>query len=173
MKHLNLSQTAALLEAPESPRNRLFLRMVYEHGFRVSEALALTPSRVKNGFLVTRPQKNGKTTTQKLQFTTLLLWNEFTKNLQPNTRLFPFTRQWASAIFHEAARKAGITLSPKQGIHTLRHSLAHHLLDSGAPLPVVQRKLGHRSLASTGQYLLASDDEADRWTAKVLEERTA
>lgn len=43
--------------------------------------------------------------------------------------------------------------------HTLRHSLARRLLASGADLAVVQRTLGHSTIAITGMYLTPSDDE--------------
>jgi integrase len=49
-----------------------------------------------------------------------------------------------------------------QGIHSLRHSLAHHLLDAGAPLPVVQKSLRHRSIGSTGVYLEADGRDVDQ-----------
>lgn len=91
-----------------------------------------------------------------------------TATLAPSTRIFPFRRQWASEIFHAAATKAEIELAPRQGIHSLRHSIAHHLLDAGAPLPVVQKKLRHRSLGSTGVYLEPDGADVDRWTAKVI-----
>jgi site-specific recombinase XerD len=51
--------------------------------------------------------------------------------------LFPISRQWASVLFHRACDKAGIQLQLRQGCHSLRHSLAHAMLDSGASLPVV------------------------------------
>ena len=43
--------------------------------------------------------------------------------------------------------------------HTLRHSLARRMLESGANLAMVQRTLGHSSIATTGMYLTPSDDD--------------
>lgn len=43
--------------------------------------------------------------------------------------------------------------------HTLRHSLARRMLASGADLAMVQRTLGHSSIATTGMYLTPSDED--------------
>jgi len=43
--------------------------------------------------------------------------------------------------------------------HTLRHSLARRMLASGADVAMVQRTLGHSSIATTGMYLTPSDDD--------------
>lgn len=50
----------------------------------------------------------------------------------------------------QLARTAGIT--KEIGMHTLRHSIATHLLQNGVPLEKIQLFLGHESLDSTQLY---------------------
>jgi len=50
----------------------------------------------------------------------------------------------------EAARQAGI--AQRVGCHTLRHSFATHLLESGADIRTVQELLGHRDVKTTMLY---------------------
>jgi site-specific recombinase XerD len=55
-------------------------------------------------------------------------------------------------------RLAGITFRApqKRGIHSLRHSLATRLLESGTPFPTIAEILGHTSLESTRIYAKAA-----------------
>jgi integrase len=168
MKHLSKSQIDALIRAAESDRNRLLLRLTYEHGLRISECLSLTRAHIQRGFLTIRAKKRGKRSDERVSPITLALFESVTKTLAPRTLIFPFSRQWASVIFHRAATKAKIDLQLRQGVHTLRHSCAHHLLAAGASLPIVQKALRHRSLSSTGVYLEQDSNDVDEWRAKAL-----
>jgi site-specific recombinase XerD len=99
---------------------------------------------------------------------TLQLWDKVTEHILPTTLVFPVSRQWCGMLFHRAASKAGIELQPRMGVHCLRHSVAHALLDAGAGLNVVQRALRHRSIGSTGVYLQCDGADVDRWRAKAV-----
>jgi site-specific recombinase XerD len=130
--------------------------------------LALTKGHVVRGYLQLKGKKKGKRADERLDPATAELWAKVTAHILPRTLVFPISRQWASVLFHRCAAKASIELQLRQGIHSLRHSLAHHLLDRGASLPVVQKALRHRSIRSTGVYLEADGRDVDQWRAKAI-----
>lgn len=171
MKHLQVEQVAALIEAAVGDRNKLLFTLLFEHGLRISEALALTKgSMQRGGYLRVRARKKGKHSDEQVNPATVALWNAVTQNKLPGTLVFDgITRQWCSVLYHRACDAAQIALRPRQGLHSLRHSLGHAMLDSGAPLPCIQRALRHRSLSSTSVYLEADASAVDGWRSKATQ----
>lgn len=70
----------------------------------------------------------------------------------------PTTYRAAKRFFERLAKDCGFALRP----HMLRHTAATNWVRAGVDLDVVQRLLGHASLASTSVYLHASDEERRR-----------
>ena len=58
-------------------------------------------------------------------------------------------------IITKYTRLSGITVpdGKRQGLHSLRHTLASTLLEQGTPLPVISEILGHFNSKSTNVYL--------------------
>jgi len=62
-----------------------------------------------------------------------------------------YMRLWD--LVHRVGRRAGV---PGLRPHLLRHAFATRMVEDGAPLPVVQRWLGHADMKTTFRYLAAS-----------------
>jgi len=75
-----------------------------------------------------------------------------------NARGGRLTRQGAWGVLRAAAGRAGLNPEADVSPHTLRHSVATHMLDGGADIRVVQELLGHASVTTTQVYTLITVD---------------
>jgi site-specific recombinase XerD len=157
---LSRREVVRLLDAAGSGKARMMLMTCYATGVRLSELLNLRFEDIHAERMVVRiRQGKGRKDRYTLLSPRLLTeLREYRRKYRPSEWLFenqkyggrlnPSTPQKA---YQDAKLRAGITHG--QGIHTLRHSFATHLLETGLDLPTIQRLLGHTSLSTTSRYL--------------------
>ncbi|WP_057510068.1 tyrosine-type recombinase/integrase [Staphylococcus simulans] len=62
----------------------------------------------------------------------------------------PLSRQQAYRIIHDAAVQNGLS---QIGLQSLRKTFAYHAYQSGTPLTVIQKYLGHQTLSETLKFI--------------------
>jgi integrase/recombinase XerD len=143
------------------PKARAFLMTVYGAGLRLEEACHLKAEHLLRSRRQMRVVE-GKGRKDRYTLLSPRLLQEldgYWQMCRPQHWLFPAQKDPQSPmdyhvgqrIFYRAVARAG--LPNRGGIHSLRHSFATHLLESGVEITVVQRLLGHSSLATTANYL--------------------
>jgi integrase/recombinase XerD len=174
LEYLSRQEMAAILAAPDESawsgqRDRVLFALMYNTGARVSEAIGLRRSDVE--LAPSRTVRiNGKGRKQRV----IPLWKSTADRLrewlprigqQPDSPLFPNThgqplsRSGVEIRLQEAVRVAtsncptlkGRRISP----HTLRHTTAMHLLQSGVDITVIAIWLGHEGTETTHLYVEA------------------
>ena len=185
--YLSREQVAAILDAPDRSswsghRDAVMLATTYNTGARVSEITALRRCDV----LLDRQMAvhlHGKGRKERV----IPLWKNTASHLRgwlhcispapeapvfPNRAGQPLTRGGARDRLKRAVAIAEQHCPSLKGQHvtphTLRHSCAMHLLQSGTDLAVIALWLGHGSPATTHEYL-----EADLATKEAVLQRLA
>ncbi|MBI3050887.1 tyrosine-type recombinase/integrase [Candidatus Woesearchaeota archaeon] len=162
---LSREEVKKLIEAAGSAKSRLILEMLYSSGLRLSECVNLKVQDLelpqKMGWV--RHGKGGKDRMIILaehligDFGQYLLSKKAEEHLFTNKKGSALTPRNIQKIVKNCARKAGI--SKKVSPHTLRHSFATHLLESGTDLRKIQELLGHSNLQTTQIYTKVSTEE--------------
>jgi len=138
----------------------------YAAGLRSSELTRLRVSDIDSGRMLLRVDQGKGNKDRYVPLSPRLLeqLRGYWRRTRPPHWLFPspiagrpLSRHSPWDIYHRAKQKAGIEKSG--GIHTLRHCYATGLLEAGVELPVIQRRLGHRSIRSTLRYLHLAQDK--------------
>ena len=165
-KYLSVEETARLLGAAEkSPRNFAILVTLGYTGLRVSELCQLDLEDVEFGTrtLTVRHGKGDKGRIVPIEekcVRSLQAYLDHAK-LAPGGPMFRSSR--GSRLYPRAvqrmiktyARRAGITRTVTP--HILRHTFATTLLANGADIRIIQKILGHRSIATTQIYTHVDD----------------
>jgi site-specific recombinase XerD len=161
---LSGSEVQRLLRAVKSLRHRAVLMTCYAAGLRIAEACALQVADIDSRRMVLRVRdgKGGRERYVMLSRRLLCFLRRYWRKVRPaGPVLFP-GRDGAHPIHrasvHLAFRAAVATAGLARHVttHTLRHSFATHLLETGADLRVIQALLGHASIRTTSLYAKVS-----------------
>jgi site-specific recombinase XerD len=161
---LSQEEVARLIESASNLSHRAILMTLYSTGMRRSELVRLKVGDVDSRRMVihVRQGKGSKDRDVPLSQKLLETLREYWRCVKPETYLFPgqpgkrgsdvpLTAKAVWHACHGAVRRAGIQkrISP----HSLRHSYATHLLESGADLHTIQLLLGHADMRHMTVYL--------------------
>jgi len=161
---LTKEEVIKLIEAIKNKKQRLMVEFIYSTGARVSECANL---RIKdldlNNCMATI--RGGKGNKDRLIILSKKWVEEMKKYLVNNNSEFVFTKKngkpfsvdTIQRILRIARKKAG--LNKKITPHSLRHSFATHLLESGESIRKIQELLGHTDLSTTQIYTKVSTEE--------------
>jgi integrase/recombinase XerC len=177
---LTVDDALRLMNAPAAAdsaelRDRAVLETLYSTGIRASELVGIDSSDIdRQGRLVRIRGKGRKERIVPIGQKALDAIDAYCEKNRPAANVQAvfagpsgkrLTVRTVQRILDNYRKKLG--LSQKASPHTLRHSFATHLLESGADLRAIQELLGHASLSTTQRYthvdldtLMATYDKA-------------
>ena len=174
VRSLSVSDVDKLLDiklnTPFDYRNKAMLELIYGTGLRVSELVNLTLNNIDFTNCIIRIVGKGN----KERIIPLGEYSMYYLNLYMERRnsllkknicdaLFlnnhgkKITRQGFFKILKGLLKEKGLDIDASP--HTLRHSFATHLLNSGADLRSIQEMLGHSDISTTRIYTHVGDSK--------------
>jgi site-specific recombinase XerD len=163
---LTMEQVWKLICTPKNLKHRLILMTTYSAGLRASEVIRLKPEHIDSERMLIKVEggKGGKDRYTLLSFKLLAELRQYYRKHRPQVYLFPstfkkrknspLTYESIRSVYEQARKKAGIKKG--EGLHTLRHSFATHLLEAGYDIRKIQVLMGHARLSTTMIYLHVS-----------------
>jgi site-specific recombinase XerD len=155
---LSEQEVINLINRPTSLKHKCILQLLYSSGMRLKEILSLRIQDIKsdNATIFIKGGKGKKDRYTLLSDYALTQLRAYYIKYKPSYWLFEGTDggQYSASsiqkIFRKAAKEAKINAWATP--HTLRHSFATHLIESGVNLRYVQELLGHSSSKTTEIY---------------------
>lgn len=157
---LSPEEVRRLFDAVSNLKHKAALMTAYGAGLRVSEVANLKIADIdsKNMQIKINQGKGDVDRYSLLSVINLEVLREYYKQYHPKVWLFPgqdptkpLHPHSLRLAFTDAKHKAGI--QKKVTFHSLRHSFATHLLETGVPIHHIQKLLGHKNLHTTCIYL--------------------
>lgn len=168
---ISRAQFNRVLAQAENPRDRLLLRLLFETGLRISEALGLHVEDLdlkKDDEHLTVVGKGGKRRTLLVDDPTLLreLRAYLRKTGYERGLLFRAEKNGTGeAMRYQSVQERWARYCDRAGVeatlHQLRHSHATELVNDGVSLATIRKRLGHRHIQTTLRYAEKSDQAAE------------
>lgn len=163
---LTKDEVKALIKAARAGRSRLVVEFLYSCGARVSEAAKIKVVDLDFVERIARV-KGGKGNKDRI----VVLSKDWIKQTKKHLKRkkvkseFVFSKKNGKPITSDTIQRTVRAAAKKAGIekhvtpHTLRHSFATHLLESGESIRKIQELLGHSNLSTTQIYTQVSTEE--------------
>jgi site-specific recombinase XerD len=157
-KLLSKEEVSSILQAIPNLKHKALFSLIYAQGLRVGEALALQIPDVdgKRLMLHIRGAKGFKDRDIPLSPRILQLLRTYYKEYRPVKYLFEgrngkmYSKSSVRQVLKRAVKSARINRYVTT--HTLRHSYATHLLESGLDIRYIKELLGHSNIKTTEIY---------------------
>jgi integrase/recombinase XerD len=169
---LSRAEVRTVLAAVRHPVRRMALTTIYALGLRLGEGLSLEAGHIDSERLMVwvRDAKGAKDRGAPLPRPLLARLRLYWKNERPaSATKYLFVPSGGLAPLDETTLQKTFTAARKDArlekhatIHTLRHSYATHLLESGVSLRTIQQVLGHKSMRTTEIYMHVTQPGAER-----------
>ncbi len=143
----------------ENPKHKLLLLIGYGAGLRRSEIVTLKWQDIlfEEHKIHVKQTKGKKDRIVMLPYSIVVLLMDYRKLYPSDEWVFAgqykgeaLSGRTVQQVMKNAVTKAG--LEKKATVHTLRHSFATHLLESGTDIRYIQQLLGHSSIKTTMIY---------------------
>jgi integrase/recombinase XerD len=156
---LSADEVVRFLDAVSWLKHRAALTTAYAAGLRVSEVVNLKVTDIDSSRMLIRVEqgKGAKDRYVMLSPQLLGILRSYWRLTRPVRWLFPgrdADHSLHPTVLQGACRsaRAAAGLDKRVTMHTLRHSFATHLLESGTDIRIIQALLGHNSLQTTARY---------------------
>ena len=163
---LSKAEVLKMIDCLDNIKHKLMIQILFGSGLRVSEVVDLKINDINfiRKVITIRQGKGAKDRITIVSDKTLGEIEKYLLEYQPLVFLFESHRageklsvRSAQKVVEEAAKLAGV--NPEVSAHSLRHSFATHLLESGTDIRYIQELLGHARLETTQIYTKVANNK--------------
>lgn len=167
-KFFSKEEVRQLLDRTDNLKHKAMLMTIYSCGLRLSELLNLKINDIRSSDKIVRinQSKGNKDRIVSLPDKLLEILRDYYLVYKPKNYLFEgakgnrYSERSVQLVLKKALAKAKI--KTEGTVHTLRHSYATHLIQSGIDIRIVQELLGHENIKTTMIYTHITDIDKKR-----------